>query len=298
MGWLFITVSVAALIGIIVTVNSLRLRGDGLLVVALALISGGILGNLYDRLGLPGLVWHAPLARQGQPVFAVRDFIHFRLEGVIDWPIFNLADSFLVAGAGLLLLLSVLIRTNNIITVCLVFPVICWGHYIRSGSWSSRVLLCCLGYWTTALVLYFVLSMEFDQQWWRLFYHTLIESQIDITAFEQPFSFLMYVEVLSTAFSQLVASGSLLFSVLPVFLLIFLLAIQRSWRDVCSSFITPKSELTLSQLAVLSLFLFLVFFLLFPLVSGWDRFFTPYYAVIFLYAVQVAQTGAAETIQS
>lgn len=108
MGWLFITVSVAALIGIIVTVNSLRLRGDGLLVVALALISGGVLGNLYDRLGLPGLVWHAPLARQGQPVFAVRDFIHFRLEGVIDWPIFNLADSFLVAGAGLLLLLSVL----------------------------------------------------------------------------------------------------------------------------------------------------------------------------------------------
>jgi signal peptidase II len=108
MGWLFITVSAAALIGIIVTVNRLRLPGDGLLMVALALISGGILGNLYDRLGLPGLTWHAPLAREGRPVYAVRDFIHFRLEGVIDWPIFNLADSFLVAGAGLLLLLSVL----------------------------------------------------------------------------------------------------------------------------------------------------------------------------------------------
>jgi signal peptidase II len=108
MGWLFITVSVAALIGIGGMVSGLRLRGDGLLVVSLALISGGILGNLYDRMGLPGLSWHAPLARQGQPVFAVRDFIHFRLEGVIDWPIFNLADSFLVAGAGLLLLLSVL----------------------------------------------------------------------------------------------------------------------------------------------------------------------------------------------
>jgi len=108
MGWLFITVSLAALIGIVVAVSSLRLPGDGILVVALALISGGILGNLYDRLGLPGLAWHAPLARQGQPVYAVRDFIHFRLEGVIDWPIFNLADSFLVAGAGLLMLLSVL----------------------------------------------------------------------------------------------------------------------------------------------------------------------------------------------
>lgn len=108
MGWLFITVSLAALIGIVVAVSSLRLPADGLLVVALALISGGILGNLYDRLGLPGLAWHAPLAREGQPVFAVRDFIHFRLEGVIDWPIFNLADSFLVTGAGLLMLLSVL----------------------------------------------------------------------------------------------------------------------------------------------------------------------------------------------
>lgn len=108
MGWLFIAVSIAALIGIAIAVSGLQLPGEGLLVGAFALISGGILGNLYDRLGLPGLAWHAPLARQGEPVYAVRDFIHFRLDGVIDWPIFNLADSFLVAGAGLLLLLSVL----------------------------------------------------------------------------------------------------------------------------------------------------------------------------------------------
>ena len=113
MGWLFITVSLAALLGIVVAVSSLQLPGDGILVVALALISGGILGNLYDRLGLPGLAWHAPLARQGLPVYAVRDFIHFRLDGVIDWPIFNLADSFLVAGAGLLLLLSVFPTTGQ-----------------------------------------------------------------------------------------------------------------------------------------------------------------------------------------
>ena len=106
MGWFFISVSVAALLGILITVSWLRIRNDSVLLVALACITGGILGNLYDRLGIPSLRWHAPLGRQGEPVFAVRDWIHFRLEGIIDWPIFNLADSFLVFGAGLLLLLS------------------------------------------------------------------------------------------------------------------------------------------------------------------------------------------------
>ena len=106
MGWFFISVSVAALLGILITVSWLRIRNDTVLLVALACITGGILGNLYDRLGIPSLRWHAPLGRQGEPVFAVRDWIHFRLEGIIDWPIFNLADSFLVFGAGLLLLLS------------------------------------------------------------------------------------------------------------------------------------------------------------------------------------------------
>jgi len=77
-----------------------------MLLGALALITGGVLGNLYDRLGLPGLAWHFPPERRGQPVLAVRDWIHFSLEGVIDWPIFNLADSWLVVGAGLLVLLS------------------------------------------------------------------------------------------------------------------------------------------------------------------------------------------------
>ncbi|MGI9177251.1 MAG: signal peptidase II, partial [Pirellulales bacterium] len=73
---------------------------------ALGLIVGGIVGNLYDRLGLPGLEWHAPLERRGQDVLAVRDWIHFTLPGVIDWPIFNIADSWLVIGAGMLLVAS------------------------------------------------------------------------------------------------------------------------------------------------------------------------------------------------
>ena len=105
-GAVFAAVSLCAIAGILAMVARPATRSDRWLLLALALITGGIIGNLYDRLGLPGLKWHAPLSRVGTPVLAVRDWIHFQLEGIIDWPIFNLADSWLVIGAGLLLLLS------------------------------------------------------------------------------------------------------------------------------------------------------------------------------------------------
>lgn len=75
------------------------------LTVALGLVMAGILGNLYDRLGWHGLTWTARAGegRAGQPVYAVRDWLHFKVDAVgFDWPIFNLADSFLVCGAILL----------------------------------------------------------------------------------------------------------------------------------------------------------------------------------------------------
>jgi signal peptidase II len=106
LGAVFAGVSLCAIAGILWMVSRPATRADRWLLVALALITGGILGNLYDRVGLPGLTWQAPLERQGQAVLAVRDWIHFKLDGIIDWPIFNLADSWLVIGAGLMLLLS------------------------------------------------------------------------------------------------------------------------------------------------------------------------------------------------
>ncbi|MFM1905194.1 MAG: hypothetical protein RLZZ440_3094 [Planctomycetota bacterium] len=104
MGFVFAAVSVAALAGILAMVARADTRRSPWLLVSLALICGGIIGNLYDRLGLPGLRWHLPPDRAGQAVYAVRDWIHFTLPGVIDWPIFNIADSFLVVGAGMLLI--------------------------------------------------------------------------------------------------------------------------------------------------------------------------------------------------
>ncbi len=106
LGLVFAAISLVAIGGILAMVARPATRTDRWLLVALGLITGGIIGNLYDRIGLPGLTWHAPEPRRGDAVLAVRDWIHFKLEGVIDWPIFNLADSWLVIGAAVLVLVS------------------------------------------------------------------------------------------------------------------------------------------------------------------------------------------------
>jgi len=116
LGLVFAGISFVALAGIGLMTSRICSQGSGSptsktdpwSLAALGLITGGILGNLYDRLGLPKLTWHAPPDRFGEPVRAVRDWIHFAIEGVIDWPIFNLADSYLVVGAGILVVVSLL----------------------------------------------------------------------------------------------------------------------------------------------------------------------------------------------
>lgn len=97
-----------ALVGIVVWLFVFGAAEDWLLTIALGGIVGGILGNLYDRLGFHGLVWEYNLFDQpnriGQPVYAVRDWIHFQIESIsFDFPLFNIADSLLVCGAALLM---------------------------------------------------------------------------------------------------------------------------------------------------------------------------------------------------
>jgi len=94
---LFAALSVAAAVGIVVWLFPLGAARDWLLTVALALVTAGILGNLYDRLALHGLVGPA-----GAPDHAVRDFIVMFQIGRWHWPNYNLADSSLVCGAALL----------------------------------------------------------------------------------------------------------------------------------------------------------------------------------------------------
>jgi len=113
-GMVFSLLSVLALSGIVYWLFVAGAARDRLLTVALGLISGGILGNLYDRLGLPGLTWnHGSHHKPGEAVYAVRDWLHFKVEGLIDWPIFNLADSLLVCGAALLVWHALRVEPGN-----------------------------------------------------------------------------------------------------------------------------------------------------------------------------------------
>ena len=105
-GWgvVFITLSAFAVVGIGCWLFVAGAARDWLLTTALGLITGGILGNLYDRLGWHNLTWHHAFGGHqiGDRVYAVRDWIHFQTPW-FDWPIFNIADSLLVCGVGLLL---------------------------------------------------------------------------------------------------------------------------------------------------------------------------------------------------
>ena len=103
---LFAGLSVVAFVGILYWLFVAGGAKDLLLTISLGSVTAGILGNLYDRLGLHGLTWAAGVEghQSGESVYAVRDWLHFKIDAIgFDWPIFNLADCFLVCGAILLI---------------------------------------------------------------------------------------------------------------------------------------------------------------------------------------------------
>ncbi|MTI79770.1 MAG: signal peptidase II [Firmicutes bacterium] len=78
----FIGVTAALILGMAVFFK--RIMQETILVkLALGMVAGGALGNMVDRV------------RYGEVV----DFLDFRI-----WPVFNLADTFIVIGVGLLIL--------------------------------------------------------------------------------------------------------------------------------------------------------------------------------------------------
>lgn len=101
---LFAAISIGAAIAIPAWLFYGRVAHDWWLTAALGSVMSGVLGNLYDRLGLSGEVWPAYDPRAGETVYAVRDWILWRASEQWTWPNFNLADVFLVTGAAVLML--------------------------------------------------------------------------------------------------------------------------------------------------------------------------------------------------
>jgi signal peptidase II len=108
--WLFAACSLVAAVAIPTWLFVFGGAKDAVITVILAAILGGVLGNLYDRAGLPDLQWQdLPThfnSRQhaAGPVYAVRDFVlvarRWPPQGRWDvWPNFNVADALLVCGA-------------------------------------------------------------------------------------------------------------------------------------------------------------------------------------------------------
>jgi signal peptidase II len=109
--WVFAICATAAAVAIPVWLFLLGAARDRGLTIVLGCILGGVVGNLYDRLGLPGLEWSEWDPSRAGTVHAVRDWIliarRYPPQGQFDvWPNFNIADALLVCGAISLFLIS------------------------------------------------------------------------------------------------------------------------------------------------------------------------------------------------
>jgi signal peptidase II len=85
--WMFIWLALAVSVGIVVWLLRLKGGSHSVLAAGLALVLGGALGNMIDRVRLGYVV----------------DFIHFHWNGAY-FPAFNVADSAITVGAACLLL--------------------------------------------------------------------------------------------------------------------------------------------------------------------------------------------------
>lgn len=96
--FLFCAISAAALLLICVWLFVAGNAKSLFWTLTLGMMCGGVLGNMFDRLALHGI-----RGMDGESIYAVRDWILVML-GSYHWPNFNFADSFLVAGACLILI--------------------------------------------------------------------------------------------------------------------------------------------------------------------------------------------------
>ena len=97
--WLFAVIAIGVSAVLVVWLRRLPRRGQGWLALGLALVLGGALGNLFDRVAYGHVIDFLDVHTHVQPFsgWLVAAF------GTPHWPTFNIADTGLTCGATLLI---------------------------------------------------------------------------------------------------------------------------------------------------------------------------------------------------
>lgn len=180
-----------------------------------------------------------------------------------------------------LLMLSILVRTNNILFVVPLLTFTLYQDYSNTG-WQSPAAKQKGAALVVSVLLYFLVSSWFGHDWWRLFYHTFIGSIVDINGFAIPFSLDLYTGVVRSRLTQVVVGSFVIVTALLPFLLLSIIALLggRGRKDM------------LRAVVVISYLNFVCYFFMFPLVESWDRFFIPFYMFIAVLAARSAASAA------
>lgn len=196
--------------------------------------------------------------------------------------------------------LSIWVRTTNILYVAPVTLLFWWNDYFRqdaptkTGILRSMIKSKYMIFFTSSIVSYLWITYRYDYSWWLLFYHSFIELQSDISEFDEPFSFALYWTELTNRAKQLITLmpgiSSFPITRLPIFLLILVAAMGKSdWKNTFRNLVQPHRDVGLAEVAMLSLPVFTIFIFLFPQSLILDRFFVPYYAILVLFAASRLQ---------
>jgi len=115
-GNLFAIISIAVGLVLLFSVFFGKATQSRVLTISFALVLAGILGNLYDRLGLHGLGQLIPVEAEPGTFLVqtqiVRDWILMYI-GSYPWPNYNIADVCLVVATGLILIYVLFLDRRN-----------------------------------------------------------------------------------------------------------------------------------------------------------------------------------------
>jgi hypothetical protein len=172
-----------------------------------------------------------------------------------------------------LLVSSILIRSNNIIFVSM-FTL----YYIYIDFITKKKLKLCYAHiiLIISLLIYLLINILVQPYgWWVLFYHSFVEEINNPNVFSLPFNLNLYLDVLQSSAKSLFVGGLSLASVLFCFMLISFFALNNMNKYI-------RDYKFLIYIIYIN---FILYFLLFPGVEHWDRFFTPFYIIVTVIAI-------------